>query len=252
VRTTRQEIGVRVDALAQAHQGEDFVSAVERLAEELGPEGHPLLQEILLERAAREESFQRALRRRFEAKGWTSRTLARFESLWREDRAEAVVVAIEAGPEGETRLRQELEMMRKDSGRAAVVLDELSRHRDRRVRAWVPGAAADVLGDGATRLILSLARNRDAAVREAAVSALLRLGPAAAHAVLPDLRRRLHSKEPAERIAAMQNLAAAGDGSVLVLLDERAATAALPEERDAARAAAVALRSGGAGSNDLE
>ena len=76
---------MRVDALAQEHQGEEFVTAVERLAEELGPEGRPLLQEILLERAAEEESFQRGLRRRFEARGWTSRTLARFEGLWRDD-----------------------------------------------------------------------------------------------------------------------------------------------------------------------
>jgi hypothetical protein len=252
VRPTRQEIGVRVDALAQAHEGEEFVTAVEGLAEELGPEGRPLLQDVLLERAAEEESFQRALRRRFEARGWTSRMLARFEGLWRDNRAEAVAAAIEAGPEGEARLRQELETMRKDRGKAAVALDQLSRHRDRQVRAWVPGAAADILGDGGTRLILSLARSRDADVREAAVSALISLGPAAAHSILPDLRRRLHSKEPAERIAAMQNLAAAGDGSVLDLLEERAETAELPEEREVARAAAATLRSGGVGSADDE
>jgi HEAT repeat protein len=204
-----------------------------------------------LERAAVEESLQRALRRRFEARGWTSRTFERLEGLWREDRAEAVAVALEAGPDGETKLRQELEMMRKDKGRAAVVLDELSRFRDRRVRAWVPGAAADVLGDGAVRLILSLARDRDAEVRDAAVSALIGLGPMAVRPVLPDLRRRLHSKAAAERIAAMQKLAAAGDESVLPLLEERVATAALPEERDAARAATIALRPGGARSDDV-
>ena len=241
---------MRVDALARANGGDEFVSAIERLAEELDPADRPLLQEVLLERAAVEESLQRALRRRFEAKGWTSRTLERFEGLWRDDRAEAVVVAIEAGPDREARLRQELETMRKDKGRAAVVLDELSRHRDRRVRAWVPGAAADVLGDRATRLVLSLTRDRDAEVRDAALSALIGLGPRAVQPVLPDLRRRLHSKEPAERIAAMQKLAAAGDESVLALLAERAATAALPEERDAARAATIALRAVGARSDD--
>jgi hypothetical protein len=251
VTATREEIGARVDALAQAHQGDDFVTAIQDLSEELGPDERPLLQEILLERAAVEESLQRALRRRFESKGWTSRTLERLEGLWRDDRAEAVVVAIEAGAHGEAKLRQELETMRKDKGRAAVVLDELSRIRDRRVRAWVPGAAADVLGDGATRLILSLARDRDAEVRDAAVSALIGLGPTAVQPVLPDLRGRLHSKEPAERIAAMQKLAAAGDESVLPLLAERAATAPLPEERDAARAATIALRAGGARSDDV-
>lgn len=238
-----EEIAAQVDALAQAHEGDDFVTAIERLAQELSPDERPLLQAVLLERAAAEESFQRALRRRFEARGWTSRTLARFEGLWRDTRADAVVTAIEAGPDGEAALRQELKTMRKERGRAAVVLDELSRHRDRRARAWVSGAAATVLGDDATSLILSLARDRDADVREAALSALLDLGPAAISPVLPDLRRRLHSKEPAERIAAMQNLAAAQDDSVLALLEERAETAELPEEREVARTAAVALGS---------
>jgi hypothetical protein len=184
VTATREEIGARVDALAQANEGDDFVTAIERLSEELGPDERPLLQEILLERAA-------------------------------------------------------------------VVLDELSRYRDRRVRAWVPSAAADVLSDGATRLIRSLARDRDAEVRDAAVSALIGLGPAAVQAILPDLRGRLHSKEPAERIAAMQKLAAAGDESVLALLEKRAATAALAEERDAARAATIALGAGDARRYDI-
>ena len=39
----------------------------------------PLLQEVLLERAADEEDFQQAVRRRFAEKGWTRRTLARLE-----------------------------------------------------------------------------------------------------------------------------------------------------------------------------
>jgi hypothetical protein len=155
-----------------------------------------------------------------------------------------------AGPDGETTLRQGLESLREDPGRAAVVLDELSRHRDERVRAWVPGAAADILGDGGTRLIASLARDRDAEVRDAAVTALLGLGPEAIQIVLPDLRRRLHAKEPAERVAAMEKLAAAGDDSVLALLEERAATAAISEERDAARAATIALRSGRGGRSE--
>lgn len=207
---TGQEIGVRVDALARAHQGDDFVTANERLAEELGPDERPLLQEVLLERAAGEESFQRALRRRFRAKGWTRRSLARLEGLWRDDRADAVAAAIMAGSAGETTLGQGLESLREDAGRAGVVLDELSRHRDERVRAWVSGAGADILGDGGTRLIASLSRDRDAEVRDGAVTALLGLGPEAIQVVLPDLRRRLHAKEPAERVAAMEKLAAAG------------------------------------------
>jgi hypothetical protein len=37
VTATKQEIGARVDALAHAHEGKEFVAAVERLAEEVGP-----------------------------------------------------------------------------------------------------------------------------------------------------------------------------------------------------------------------
>jgi hypothetical protein len=49
----------------------------------------------------------------------------------------------------------------------------------------------------------------------------------------------------------MQKFAAAGDESVLPLLQERAATAAHPDERDAARAATIALRAGDARSDDI-
>jgi hypothetical protein len=250
VTATRQEIGVRVDALARAHQGDDFVTAIEGLAEELGPDERPLLQEVLLERAAGEESFQRALRRRFRAKGWTRRSLARLEGLWRDDRADAVAAAIMAGSAGETTLRQGLESLREDAGRAGVVLDELSRHRDERVRAWVPGAGADILGDGGTRLIASLSRDRDAEVRDGAVTALLGLGPEAIQVVLPDLRPRLHAKEPARASRRHGEARRRWDDSVLALLEERAATAAIPEERDAARAATIALRSGRGGRSE--
>ena len=41
------------------------------------------------------------------------------------------------------------------------MLDELSRHGDARVRRLVPGAAVEILGDDASRLVLSLARDRD-------------------------------------------------------------------------------------------
>jgi hypothetical protein len=210
VTATGQEIGVRVDALARAHQGDDFVTANERLAEELGPDERPLLQEVLLERAAGEESFQRALRRRFRAKGWTRRSLARLEGLWRDDRADAVAAAIMAGSAGETTLGQGLESLREDAGRAGSCSTSFRAIADERVRAWVSGAGADILGDGGTRLIASLSRDRDAEVRDGAVTALLGLGPEAIQVVLPDLRRRLHAKEPAERVAAMEKLAAAG------------------------------------------
>lgn len=243
---TREEIGARVDALAQEYEGDEFVAAVERLGEEVGPEGRPVLQQVLLERAADEHDFQQALRRRFAERGWTRRTLARLEGLWRDDRADSVAAAVEAGPDGEQVLARELDALRKEPGRAALVLDELSRHDDRRVRLWVANASADILGDGASRLVLSLTRDRDPEVRDAAVTALVRLGPEASRLALPDLRRRLHSEEAADRIAAMRALAEAGDDSVLPVVEERAATAELVEERRAAQATAAALKAGGA------
>jgi hypothetical protein len=78
------------------------------------------------------------------------------------------------------------------------------------------------------------------------VSAVVSLGPEASRLALPDLRRRLHSSDPGERIAAMQGLAEAGDGSSLGTIEERAEAADLPEERQAAQASAAALRMGAA------
>jgi hypothetical protein len=242
VSAAKQEIGARVDALAQTLEGDEFVAEIERLAAEMSPDDRVALQEVLLERAAEEEELQQAVRRRFAEKGWTRRTLARIEGLWRDDRADAIASAIQAAPDGETALSNELEALRRDRGRAAIVLDELSRHGDARVRAWVAVTASDVLGDGGSRLILSLTRDREPEVCDAAVSALLALGSNASRLVLPDLRRRLHSSSAAERIAAMQALAAAGDATALAVIDERAAEAHSTEERQAASAAALTIR----------
>lgn len=239
---TKSEIATRVDALAEAYEGGDFVAAVERLAHEVGPEGRPVLQEVLLERAADEQDFQEAVRARFAYRGWTRRMLTRIEGLWKDDRADAVAAALEAGPNGEEALAHEVEALRRDRGRAALVLDELSRHKDPRVRGWVPGAAADLLGDGGSRLVLSLTRDKEPSIRADAVSALLSLGPDSARLVVPDLRRRLHARDEAERIRAMRALAEAGDGASLPAIEERAGSAELPEEREAAAEAAAILR----------
>jgi hypothetical protein len=64
VTATKEEIGVRVDALAQAHTGDEFVAATVRLAAELDVDDRAVLQQVLLERAADEEDFQQALRQR--------------------------------------------------------------------------------------------------------------------------------------------------------------------------------------------
>jgi hypothetical protein len=244
VTATKEEIGARVDALAQAHTGDDFVAAAERLAVELDADDRAVLQQVLLERAADEEDFQQALRQRIAEKGWFRRTFGKLERLWSDDRVAAVADAIESGPDGEASLARETEELKRDRGRAAIVLDELSRHKSGLVRAWVPGTAVGILEDGARRLVLSLTRDRDLSVRDAAVSALLELGPEAAKPIVPDLRRRLHADEAPERIAAMDALARIGDRTALPVIRERAEAAELLEERDAARAAALALERG--------
>jgi hypothetical protein len=235
----RDEIGARVDALALAHEGDDFVTAVRALADELDDEGKAALQQVLLERAADEEDFQKALRQRIAEKGWTRRTLAKLERMWKDDRSDTISAALEA-EEDET-VERELATLRREPGRAALVLDELSRHKSPRVRAWVPAVAEDVLGDGGTRLILSLTRDREPAVRDAAVEALFALGPEAAAPLAPDLRRRLQSSEPRERIAAAWGLAALGDTASLRALDRRAESAETETERSVARAAVLVL-----------
>jgi len=235
----RDEIGARVDALALAHEGDDFVTAVRELAGELDDEGKAALQQVLLERAADEEDFQKAVRQRFAEKGWTRRTLAKLERRWRDDRSDTIAAALKAGDDDE--VERELETLRREPGRAALVFDELSRHESPRVRAWVPAVAEDVLGDGGRRLILSLTRDRDPAVRDAAVEALFELGPEAAAPLAPDLRRRLQSSEPRERIAATWGLAALGDMSSLRVLAQRAETADTETEMSVARAAVLVL-----------
>jgi hypothetical protein len=236
----RDEIGARVDALALAHEGDDFVTAVRELADELDDEGKAALRQVLLERAADEEDFQKAVRRRFAEKGWTRRTLAKLERRWKDDRSDTIAAALEAGEDDE--VDRELSTLRREPGRAALVLDELSRHESAHVRAWVPGIAQDILGDGGTRLILSLTRDRDPAVRDAAVEALFELGPEAAAPLAPDLRRRLHASEPRERIAAAWGLAALGDTASAKVLSQRAESAETEAEGSVARAAVLVLR----------
>ena len=66
--------------------------------------GDPLLQEVLLERAAEEEGFQQAVRQRAAAKGWTRRMLDRLDSARRDEQAERVATAVQEGAEGEEAL----------------------------------------------------------------------------------------------------------------------------------------------------
>jgi hypothetical protein len=242
VTATKEEIAERVDALGNTHEGDEFVAAIRSLSDEIGPDAQAMLQQVLLERAADEEDFQEAVRHRFAEKGWTRRMLARLERVWRDDRANEVAAALLAGPDGEDALELEVRRLRDERGRAALVLDELSRHESPVVRAWVPGAAADILGDGGARLVLSMTRDRDTEVREAAVQALVGLDDETARAIVPDLRRRLQAPSAEERVKATWALAELGDRHSLAALEARSDSSEDPAERSAARAATLVLR----------
>ena len=69
VSAAKQEIGARVDELAERLDGDQFVAEVERLAAELSPDDRVALQEVLFERAAEEQELQQAVRKRFAERG---------------------------------------------------------------------------------------------------------------------------------------------------------------------------------------
>ena len=68
--TGREEIGRRVDALAEQHSGPDFADAIRRYSETLDEQGQAQLRQIVLERAA---DFDQAIMERVDARGWFRR-----------------------------------------------------------------------------------------------------------------------------------------------------------------------------------
>src|ERR687891_391808 len=162
---SREELDERVETLADAHEGKEFVKAVSRFAEEeLEPDERDLLGAVLLERAEEEHAFQEAARRRAREPGWWRRTVRRVEDLVgdsdvgeRAGWAAAAVLEEDAG--GIDAVVAEL---RADRGRAARVLDRLSRHGDPTVRGWVASVARPVLDEGSSYVLMSLTRAGDA------------------------------------------------------------------------------------------
>jgi hypothetical protein len=246
MRWSREELDERVETLADAHEGREFVQAVSRFAEEeLEADDRELLGRILLERAEEEYSFQEAARRRVRERGWWRRTVRRVEDLVdrgnvRGDarRVAAAVVAKEADPEAVEAVLAEL---RADRGWAARILDELSRDRDPEVRAWVSRAAREVLEEGGVYILMGLTRDRDQAVRDAAIANVVALDPQAARRLVPSLRRRVRSPDEDESVFAMWTLAELGDRAGLPQV-RRIAESAEPGDRSRQRVAeAVSL-----------
>ncbi len=72
---SREAIAVRVEALAERHQGTALIEAVARFSEQLDDDERAVLGEVLLERAAAERPSVEGVRR----EGWLQRRLRRRE-----------------------------------------------------------------------------------------------------------------------------------------------------------------------------
>lgn len=211
---SREELDERVETLADQHEGKAFVTAVSRFAdEELEPAEREILGQILLERAQEERAFEETARRRVRELGWWRRTMHRVGDLTGNaevgERAARAARAVSSRDGG--RMDAVVAELYADRGRAARVLDELSRHRDPEVRAWVAETTRAVLGEGGVTILMGLARDRDRVVRNLAVAAAVALDRDAARRLVPALRRRARSQEPEECVPAMWALAELGD-----------------------------------------
>lgn len=242
---SREELDERVETLADIHEGKEFVKAVSRFAEEeLEPDERDLLGAVLLERAEEEHAFQETARRRAREPGWWRRTVRRVEDLVGDSDVgeEAGRAAAAVLDEDAKRIDAVVTDLRVDRGRAARVLDRLSRHRDPTVRGWVASAARAVLDEGGAYVLMGLTRDGDREVRDAAVAQLVALDPDAAHRLVPALRRRARSPEPEESVAAMWALATLRDtGSLPHLRQIAEAEDADRSRRRAAEAASLLL-----------
>jgi hypothetical protein len=248
VRWSRDELDERIELLASANQGDDFVQAVSSFAEEeLESDDKTLLGEILLERAREDHAFEEAIRRRARERGWFRRTRDRLEGLGSRgavDEAAARVGKVVAAEERDAAaLDAVLADLHADRGRAARILDELSRHRNPEVRGWVSGTAREVLGEGGVYIVMGLTRDRDADVRRGAVRDLVELEPDTARRLIPYLRRRLRSRDLEEPVFALWTLAELGDRGSLAAVTRIAAAESdeHPFRRQCARVVAIVL-----------
>lgn len=242
---SREELDERVETLADAHEGKEFVAAVSRFAEEeLEPEERDLLGAVLLERADEEHAFQEVARRRAREPAWWRRTVRRVEDLVgdshvREAAGRAAAAVLDEDAE---RVEAVIADLRADRGRAARVLDQLSRHRAPAVRGWVARTARKVLEEGGVYVLMGLTRDGDREVRDTAVAELVVVDPDAARRVVPALRRRARSAEAEESVPAMWALARLRDSGSLPLLQKVAeAEDADRSRRKTAEAASLLL-----------
>ncbi len=71
---TKEALGRRVDAIAERHQGDEFVAAVETFGRELDRRERSMLYDVLMERAKLGNRIGQAARERIK-EGWTRRLI---------------------------------------------------------------------------------------------------------------------------------------------------------------------------------
>jgi hypothetical protein len=76
---SRAELTAHVDGVARRHEGDAFVTEIAGFAKTLDKADRTVLEEVLLERARRDDTTAAAVRSRSEEPGWFRRTLARAE-----------------------------------------------------------------------------------------------------------------------------------------------------------------------------
>jgi hypothetical protein len=248
VRWSRDELDERIELLASANQGDDFVQAISSFAEEeLEADERTLLGEILLERAEEDHAFEEAIRRRARERGWFRRTRDRLEGLGSRgdigDAAGRIGAVVAAEERDVAAYEATLAELHADRGRAARILDELSRHKNPMIRGWVSGTAREVLGEGGVYIVMGLTRDRNPDVRRGAVRDLVQLEPETARRLIPSLRRRLRSRDLVEPVFALWTLAELGDRGSLPAVARIAAAKSdeHPFRRQCARVVAIVL-----------
>jgi HEAT repeat protein len=123
---------------------------------------------------------------------------------------EAASIALALQDSGGEEDDQRITASLRGSPNVEAVLNELARHRDLEVRGWVPEAARALLGREAIPLILSLAKDRDADIRDLALKALEAIDPELLRPLRTSLVKRLRSKDDSEVLAAAWRVAQMG------------------------------------------
>ena len=124
---------------------------------------------------------------------------------------ELTVESVAAYVKGDKPSEPLVERLRAEPDKADAILTAFASSRSFDRRSWVPWAAPQVLPhDRAVELLTKLAGSKDTDVSDTALFSLLELDRSAAMNLVPDIRRKLRSKDIYEPVAAMWMLGRLG------------------------------------------